>query len=47
VRKIVADAKAHDFRFSYLVNGVVNSPEFQMRKAATKENASLAQVKSN
>ena len=26
VRKIVQDAGAHGFRFSYLVNGVVNSP---------------------
>jgi cytochrome c551/c552 len=46
VRKIVADAKAHDFRFSYLINGVINSPEFQMKKA-TKEPTAVATAKSN
>jgi hypothetical protein len=47
VRKIVADSKAHDFRFSYLINGVVNSPEFQMKKVAAKDGAAVAAVKSN
>jgi hypothetical protein len=46
VRKIVADAKSHDFRFSYLINGVIGSPEFQMKKA-TKEPAAVATAKSN
>jgi mono/diheme cytochrome c family protein len=45
VRKIVADAKARGFRFSDLVNGVVNSPEFQMKKAAAKEGTAVAAVK--
>ncbi len=44
VRKIVADAKVHGFRFSYLVDGVVNSPAFQMRKAAAKEAAVTAKL---
>jgi hypothetical protein len=44
VRKIVADAKAHGFRFSSLVDGVVNSPAFQMRKAAAKEATVTAKV---
>ncbi len=47
VRKIVADARAHDFRFSYLINGVVNSPEFQMKKVAAKDGAAVAAVKTN
>jgi hypothetical protein len=49
VRKIVVDAKAHEFRFSYLVNGVVNSPAFQMKmkKAAASEGTSVAAAKSN
>jgi mono/diheme cytochrome c family protein len=42
IRKIVADAKVHGFRFSDLVNGVVNSPEFQMKKAAAKEGTAVA-----
>ena len=46
VRKIVADAKSHDFRFSYLINGVINSPAFQMKKAST-EPAAVATAKSN
>jgi hypothetical protein len=45
VRKIVADAKQHGFRFSDLINGVVNSPEFQMKKAAAKEGTAVAAVK--
>jgi hypothetical protein len=47
VRKIVADAKTHGFRFSYLVDGVVNSPAFQMKKAAAKETAVVAAAKVN
>jgi hypothetical protein len=47
VRKIVADGKARGFRFSSLVNGVVNSPAFQMRKATAKEAPAVAVVKSN
>ena len=47
VRKIVADAKARGFRFSSLINGVINSPAFQMRKAAVKENTAVAVAKSN
>ncbi|HEV8414381.1 MAG TPA: DUF1592 domain-containing protein [Bryobacteraceae bacterium] len=46
VRKIVADAKSHDFRFSYLINGVIDSPAFQMKKAST-EPAAVATAKSN
>jgi hypothetical protein len=46
VRKIVTDAKAHGFKFSYLVNGVVNSPAFQMKKAAPKEATAVATAKS-
>jgi hypothetical protein len=42
VRKVVADAKAHGFKFSSLVNGVVNSPAFQMRKASAKEGTAVA-----
>jgi len=45
IRKIVADAKARGFLFSDLVNGVVNSPEFQMKKAAAKEGTAVAAVK--
>ncbi len=45
IRKIVADAKAHGFRFSDLVNGVVNSPAFQMKKAAAKEGTAVAAAK--
>jgi hypothetical protein len=45
VRKIVADAKAHGFRFSYLITGVVNSPAFQMKKAMAKEGTAIAAAK--
>jgi hypothetical protein len=45
IRKIVADAKVHGFRFSDLVNGVVNSPAFQMKKAAAKEGTAVAAAK--
>ena len=31
VRKIVHDAEAKNFRFSALVNGIINSPQFQMK----------------
>ena len=47
VRKIVADAKTRGFRFSSLINGVINSPAFQMRQAAAKENTAVAVAKSN
>ena len=47
VRKIVADAKAHGFKFSNLIDGVVNSSAFQMKKAATKEGTPVATAKSN
>ena len=47
VRKIVADAKPRGFRFSDLINGVVESPEFQMRKAAPRDAAALAAVNPN
>ncbi len=47
VRKIVADAKAHGFRFSYLINGVVDSPAFQMKKAAAKDGTAVAVAKEN
>jgi hypothetical protein len=33
VRKIVAQARGHDYRFSCLVLGVVNSTPFQMRRS--------------
>ena len=44
VRKIVRDAGANDFRFAALVNGIVNSPQFQMKmkKAPVKEAAAVA-----
>jgi hypothetical protein len=35
VRAIVKDAKASDYRWSVILNGIVNSPTFQMRKADT------------
>jgi hypothetical protein len=40
VRRIVADAAAHDYRFSSVVLGIANSPSFQMqmkRSANTEE----------
>ena len=46
IRKIVGDSKARGFRFSDLINGIVNSPAFQMKKAAAKESTALAAVKS-
>jgi hypothetical protein len=33
IRKIVRDARAHDFRFSSLILGIAQSPPFQMRKS--------------
>ncbi len=43
VRKIVRDAAANGFRFSSLVNGVVNSPPFQMKiKKATASETAVA-----
>ncbi|HEX5432577.1 MAG TPA: DUF1592 domain-containing protein [Bryobacteraceae bacterium] len=36
VRKIVQDAKANGYRFSLLVNGVVDSPPFRMKLASAK-----------
>ena len=33
VRKVVRDARAHDYRFSAIVSGIVNSTTFQMRRA--------------
>ena len=44
VREIVADAEADDYRFSALVLGVVNSPQFQMR---TKVEENLDELASN
>jgi hypothetical protein len=38
VRQIVRDAAAHDYRWSSLVMGIVKSPAFQMRAAATSTN---------
>jgi hypothetical protein len=35
VRAIVRDAAEHDYRFSALITGVVQSPPFQMRRAGT------------
>jgi hypothetical protein len=37
IRKIVAGAAAHDYRWSSLILGIVQSPEFQMRAAAKPE----------
>ena len=45
VRKIVADARQHGFRFSDLISGVVNSPAFQMKKVAAKEGTAVAAVR--
>ena len=33
VRKIVHDAKSHEFRFSAVILGVVNSTPFKMRRS--------------
>jgi hypothetical protein len=33
VRQIVRDAARHNYRFSSIVMGIVNSTPFQMRKA--------------
>ena len=37
VRKIVRDAAAHDYRFSTLVLGIVQSTPFQMRRSEQPE----------
>jgi hypothetical protein len=37
VRQIVHDAAAHDYRWSSLVQGIVESPEFQMRASRADE----------
>jgi hypothetical protein len=42
VRKIVQDAAANGFRFSSLVNGVVNSPPFQMKIKKASEGTTVA-----
>ena len=34
VRAIARDARSHDYRFSSLVLGIVNSGPFQMRRTA-------------
>ena len=44
VRKIVHDAEANGFRFSALINGVVNSPPFEMKIKRVPDNAALAAV---
>jgi hypothetical protein len=45
IRKILSDAKANDYRFSSIVQGIVSSPAFQMRIKPTPvvENASAAE----
>ncbi len=47
VRKIVHDASAQGFKFSALINGVVNSPPFQLKvkKPATSDPTTVAAVK--
>lgn len=49
VRRIVRDAGANGFRFSSLINGVVNSPPFQMKikKTPTGEGTAIAAAKVN
>jgi len=42
VRKIVNDAERDDYRFSALVLGVVNSPQFQMRMKVSENVEELA-----
>ncbi len=42
VRKIVHDAEANNFRFSSLINGVVDSPPFQMKVKKAPSNSALA-----
>jgi hypothetical protein len=45
IRRILRDAKANDYRFSSIVQGIVSSPAFQMRIKPTPvvENASSAE----
>jgi len=42
VRKIVHDAEANGFKFSALINGVVNSPPFQMKVKKAADGAAVA-----
>jgi hypothetical protein len=44
IRQIVADAESENYKFSSLVMGVVNSPQFQMR---TKVQENLEELASN
>jgi hypothetical protein len=47
VRKIVRDAGANGFRFSALVNGVVNSPPFQIKTKKVPTTTAIAARESN
>jgi hypothetical protein len=42
IRQIVDDAESDNYRFSSLVLGVVNSPQFQMRMKITENLEELA-----
>jgi hypothetical protein len=44
VRKIVRDAQAHDYRFSALVMGIVNSAPFQMRMKPVEQGPAPVRV---
>ncbi|HVY63797.1 MAG TPA: DUF1592 domain-containing protein [Gammaproteobacteria bacterium] len=46
VRKIVRDAAPHGYKFSAIVNGIVNSPAFRMRRAQSPATPAPATVAS-
>ncbi|MBV9743699.1 MAG: DUF1592 domain-containing protein, partial [Acidobacteriia bacterium] len=47
IRKIVRDAAAHQYRWSSLILGIVESPEFQMRAPASAERVDQTATKAN
>jgi hypothetical protein len=44
IRSVVRDAASHDYRFSELVLGIVNSPAFQSRKAEVQQAGTAARA---